>query len=939
MQAFLFLLSYPMGCLRLAIYCFLLLPLMFFFSVSQAQQRQLPYEEQLILDAPYTGRSFTEAMHEIGRKHGFRVFHVDSADVTIEGNFQAAPLGQLLRSVSSSSSLRYFWFDAHNLLFFSGDRLEEVLQSNYLESIARRSSPGVEGGQAAAPASLQPAGNDNIKYTQANRDRKRDITISGKVVNAADGESLYGATVYFEELAKGVAADFDGNFQLRMPPGVYNITVSAVGFDSEEDRVFLPYDGSVEIRLFEKSIRMKEIMVVASAREEQVKSIASGQEKLDIKTIEKMPAFMGEVDVIRSISMLPGISTTGEGSAGFQVRGGGVDQNLVLLDGIPIFQTSHLFGFFSAFHPDLVQGVTVHKGSMPAEYGGRVSSVLDVRTRSGNTERIQAQGGLGLVSSRLAIDGPLLNRKTTFAIGGRASYSDWILKELKDLSVRNSRASFYDGQANIRHRFSDKDQLTFSSYLSADSFKFASDTTYEYQSRGASLQWNHLFPKHTLLDVNTFYSEYNSIISGGGVSHGFSLASDVHLYGLQANLSLPAGKKHQWKTGISSILYQLAPGFMEPVGKFSAIEQKQMQEESGIESAIYIADRIELSPRLAIEAGLRYSLYHALGPYDVYNYAPGVPQSKEVITDTLGFAAGQVIARYGGLEPRFSMRYMLDFYQSVKFSYNRSRQYIHLISNTSSITPVDVWKLSNQYIQPQWGDQLSVGYFRNSKEGRYEFSTELYYKWLHQLIEYKDRAVLLLNPALEADLMTARGKAYGVETMVEKKEGRLTGWLSYTYSRSLRQTLSEWSSEQLNNGAYYPANFDKPHDLTTIVNYQMSRRWRASANFTYSTGRPTTYAEGRYLFDGVVIPDYSERNNYRIPDYHRLDLSLTYGKSLKVNQRWSGSWTLSVYNVYARKNAYSVYFKNVGKYGPPGAYQLSILGTALPAITYNFHFK
>lgn len=921
---------------RQAIRCFLLLPFLLADFTAQAQQRQLPYEEQIILDAPYANRPFEEVIREIGEKHGFRVFFADSTGTMVEGSFQSSSLGALLRAVSSTSSLRYFWFDAQNLLFFSGDRLEEVLQSNYLETIARQSSSGSEPGSSAAR--VQPAGNENIQYSQANRERKREIVLSGKVVNAADGEGLYGGTVYFEELSKGVKTDFDGNFQLRLPPGAYNITVSGVGFDPEQDRVFLPYDGDMTISLFEKSIQMKEAVVTARASDQQVSNVASGQERLDMATIEKMPAFMGEVDVVRSITMLPGISTTGEGSAGFQVRGGSADQNLILMDGIPVFQTSHLFGFFSAFHPDLVQEATVHKGSMPAEFGGRVSSILDVRTRTGNSEKLNLNGGIGLVSSRLAVDGPLLNKNTTFSIGGRTSYSDWILGRVNDIQVRNSKASFYDAHGKIRHRFSDTDQLVVTGYLSGDTFKFAADTLYQYESKAASLGWSHAFSNQSLLDVNTFFSQYNSVTSGGGVSQAFTIDSDISLYGAQLDLTLPAGSLHQLKAGASSMLYLVNPGILEADHPESAIQRLQIQEERGVESAVYISDRLDISPRLTVEAGLRYSMFHTLGPSDVYGYAPNTPKSRFSITDTIRYGENELMAWYGGLEPRLSMRYMLDFYQSVKFSYNRTRQYIHLISNTASITPVDIWKLSNRYVRPQYGDQVNLGYFRNARDGRYEFSAEVYYKWLGQLIEYEDGAQLLLNPVLEADLLNARGKAYGAEFMMEKKEGKLTGWLSYTYSRSFRKTLSEWTNEQINEGNYYPANFDKPHDLTAIGNYQLARRWRVSANFTYSTGRPTTYAEGRYVYDGVVIPDYSERNMHRIPDYHRLDLSLTMDETLKKNKKWTGSWTFSVYNVYARKNAYSVYFKSSAR-EYPGAYQLSILGVPFPSVTYNFKFK
>lgn len=894
---------------------------------TASAQQIVNYEDQLKLDKQLVSGSFMQTLQNLGNKHGFRTYFVDSTEVRVEDNFRPESLGEFLRGIARAESLRYFWFDAHTLIVFPADRLEDQRQRNFIESISQL--PGEKAENLTS---------ENVSFSQLNTERKRKVLLKGTVVNGGNAEPLYGSSIYFKELEKGVVTDFDGNFQLYIPPGVYHVSITSVGFDNEQSRVFIPYDGSLKIRLFEKSIQMKEAVVTASRSDQQVNNVASGQERLDIKTIEKIPAFLGEVDVIRSITMLPGISTTGEGSAGFQVRGGSTDQNLVLLDGVPLFQTSHLFGFFSAFHPDAVAQATVYKGSMPAEYGGRISSVLDVRTIPGNQERLKVIGGIGLVSSRLALEGPLAGKNTTFSLAGRASYSDWILKQVKDLAVRNSEASFHDIQGKLRHRFSDKDQLVVSGYVSADRFKFAADTLYQYKSKAASVDWNHLFSNQSLLGVSSFYSEYNSLTSGGGATKAFSLDSDIRLYGMKADLTLPAGAQHQWKGGVSSILYSVNPGVLKPEGVESTIHELRLQQERGLEHAVYVSDLFSLNSRLSIEAGLRYSFYQSLGAASVYKYKPNVPRSRESIVDTLSYSGNSVLARYGGFEPRLSIRYLLNFYQSVKLSYNRTRQYIHLVSNTSNITPVDVWKLSNMHVSPQLGDQLSIGYFWNSKANQYEFSAELYYKKMEQLMEYQDGAQLLLNPILEADLLTARGRAYGGEFMVKKKEGKLSGWASYTYSRSLRQVVSPWESEQINKGAYYPANFDKPHDLTIVGNYQASRRWRFSANFTYNTGRPTTYAEGRYRYDGVIIPDYSERNNYRIPDYHRLDLSVTLGESLKKNKRWTGSWTLSVYNVYGRKNAYSVYFKSVN-YGPPSAYSLSILGVPFPSLTYNFNFR
>ena len=695
-------------------------------------------------------------------------------------------------------------------------------------------------------------------------------------------------------------------------------------------------NGRLEIEVEEDIVTLKEVIVEAE-KDKNVSGMQMGLEKLDIKTMRQVPTAFGETDILRVIMTLPGVKTVGEGSTGLNVRGGATDQNLILFNDATIYNPSHLFGFFSAFNPDILQGVELYKSAIPAKYGGRLSSVLDISTREGNKKKFGGAGGIGPLTSRLTLEGPLVKDKSSFIISGRASYSDWILKLLSDKNFARSSAAFYDLTAHVNHEINEKNSIYATAYFSSDRFRLASDTTYHYTNQAASLKWRHNFNNKLYGVLTGTYSHYDyDVTSTKNPVSASQLKYAINQTGLRADFSYFPNARHTVDFGASSLLYNIAPGSLLPLGEASLLRPNMLPQERALESALYVSDRFDITPRFSVSAGLRYSFFQALGPRAVYQYAPGESRSEATITDTVQYGSNKVLATYHGPEYRLSARYSLSDNSSVKASYTRTRQYIHQLSNTASVSPTDVWKLSDNNIRPQIGDQYSVGYYRNFKSNTIEASVETYYKTLRDFVDYKSGATLVLNPHIETDIINAEGKAYGVEVFVKKLTGKLNGWVGYTYSRSLVQVNAATTADMVNGGNYYPSNFDKPHDFTLVGNYRFSRRFSTSVNFTYSTGRPITLPLAKYYVANSLRVFYSDRNEYRVPDYLRLDLALNIEGSHKVQKLAHSSWTVGVYNLTGRRNPYSIYFKSVN--GQIKGYQLSIFGQPIPTVTYNFKF-
>jgi hypothetical protein len=585
----------------------------------------------------------------------------------------------------------------------------------------------------------------------------------------------------------------------------------------------------------------------------------------------------------------------------------------------------------------MLKSVELYKSAIPAKFGGRLSSVLEVNTREGNSKKFSGSGGIGLLTSRVTVEGPIVKDKTSFMLGGRSTYSDWILKKLPDASLRHSKASFYDLTGHVSHKINDKNSLYLTGYLSKDQFKLNTDTLYDYSNQNATFKWKHIFQNKLYGVLTTGLSRYSySVLSDQNPVNAFKLTYDLNQTNVQADFSYFPVAKHTVDFGASTIYYKLHPGSFTPHQSESLITPDVLEAEQGLESALYISDRYDVNQRLSLSVGIRYSYFKALGPKEVYRYAEGVPKSENTIVDTVTYQKGKGFATYHGPEWRLSARYSLTENSSVKISFNQTRQYIHMLSNTASISPTDIWKLSDAYILPQLGKQYSVGYYKNFKSNTIETSVEGYYKTMANFLDYRSGASLLLNQHIETDVVNAEGKAYGVEVLVKKLTGKVNGWVSYTYSRTLARINNPNTAEIINRGEYYPTNFDKPHDFTMIGNYRFNRRFSTSLNFTYSTGRPITLPLAKYQVGDSKRVYYSDRNQYRIPDYYRLDFAMNIEGNHRIKKLAHSSWSLGIYNLTGRQNAYSVFFKSQN--GTIKGYKLSIFGQPIPSITYNFKF-
>lgn len=762
------------------------------------------------------------------------------------------------------------------------------------------------------------------------------VNLAGHIRDSKTGEPLIGAMMYIDNPRIGVATDQFGYYSINLPQGRLSLLLKCIGYKDTKRPLMLYSQGKLDLEMIEDVIPLKEV-IIESEKDVNIAGMQMGVERLDAQSMKKVPPVLGEVDVLRVALTLPGVQSVGEGANGINVRGGNADQNLMLLNDATVYNPTHLFGFFSAFNPDVIKSVELHKGGIPAEFGGRISSVFEVQTKEGNNKNFVGSGGISPVTARLAFEGPIVKNKASYIVGGRSTYSDWILNRIPNDAINNSTASFYDLYARISYDINEKNTLYASGYYSHDKFGFNSDTIYSYTNQNVSLQWKHIFN-------NKLYGVFTGVYSGY-TYHVKSEKNEVNAFDMDYAIKNINGKidfsyfpnsRHKVDFGISSIYYGLEPGSMLPAGINSLILPKILENEQGLESAIYLGDKYDFSPRFSVYIGLRYSIYNYLGPKSVNQYAENAPITEATQTGEKNYSKNQVIETYHGPELRLSARYSLNDDTSLKLSYNKMRQYIHMLSNTTSISPTDTWKLSDSYFKPQIGDQVSLGLYRNFKNNTIEGSVEAYYKTIANLLDFKSGAQLVLNEQLETDIIGGQGNAYGVEFLLRKKTGKLNGWLSYTYSKSLIRIESDFADEEINNGAYYPTNYDKPHAVNLLANWKFSRRLSVSTVMSYSSGRPITYPIAKYNYNGTERLHYSERNQYRIPDYFRLDLSLNIEGNHKVKKLNHSSWTLAVYNLTGRDNAYSVYF--VSQNGKVKGYQLSIFAEAIPTITYNFRF-
>lgn len=765
--------------------------------------------------------------------------------------------------------------------------------------------------------------------------RKKNFTIKGKVKHAKDGTPVAGGTIYIQELETGTVTDDDGNYRVTLRKGNYTLVFNSIDSKKVTYRITGYSDGVLNVSLEAELVELDEVEI-RSERDDNVRGIQMGYIKLDAKNIKEVPVVLGERDIIKVALLMPGVQQVGEGSAGFNVRGSPADQNLFYLGSIPIYNSSHFFGFFSAFNPDVVDEFTLYKSNIPAIYGGRLSSIFDIANKHGNMKKFSARGGISPITARLMVEGPIIKDKLSYLVGGRMTYSDWVLRLINDPDVRNSNASFGDGLINLTYNINKKNRLSVLGYYSRDNAKLAGTTDFQYENMGLSATYFHTFSHKLNFNLSLDYSKYgfrekNDELVIAAYDQTYALEHTE----LDIRLNYHPAENHHISIGLSSIYYGLDNGTFEPLNDQSLVVPKTLENEQGIESGLYISDEWKVMPSLTLYGGLRYNLFANLGPKTVYQYEEGKPRDEVYVTDTLLFSNNEIIKTYGGLDYRIAATYLINPDLSVKASYNRLHQYIFMLTNTIAIAPTDKWKLADYNIEPMVGDQISAGFYANfGRKKSIEFSVEGYYKKVKNLVEYKDGANLLVNEYPEREVLQGKLESYGIEFMLKKPFGKLNGWVNYTYARSIVQVIDERTGEVNNFGYSYPANYDKPHSFNLVANYKLSKRLSVSGNVVYATGRPITYPTAIYYQDGQKILHYSLRNEYRLPDYFRIDASVTLEGNLKKKKFLHGSWIFSIYNLTGRKNAYSVYFTTEN--GAVKGYKLSIFGTQIFSVTYDF---
>ncbi len=773
-------------------------------------------------------------------------------------------------------------------------------------------------------------------------------TVSGYLKDASNGEALIGATIRIQGQSLGTISNVYGFYSITLPKDKYVFDFRYVGYDPQLKAVELSQNMRIDLELSPAEQQLQAVVISGKAEDDHVSNIEMSTEELDIKSIQKMPAFAGEVDIIKSIQLLPGVTTVGEGASGFNVRGGGVGQNLVLLDEAPVYQSSHMLGFFSVFNPDAVKDVKLYKGGVPAKYGGRLSSILDIRMKEGNSKEYDISGGIGTVFSRLAVEGPIKKDKASFIVAARRSYADVIAKTFTDALDDGSSLYFYDLTAKTNYNINENNRIYLSGYWGRDVLEFAENQGFDWGNRTASFRWNHLYSEKLFSNLTMFYSNYDYGFKFGDKDDLFEIGSEVSTVNIKPEFSWFVNTNNEVTFGGEAILYLFEPGTMVDV---SAGERTTagLEDRRALESAVYVSNDQKLTPSLSVQYGLRLSYFNYLGG-TVVVYGDTLPGSPKPVVDEYKYRKWASIADYLNLAPRFSFNYKLSQTASIKGSYNRMNQYIHLISNTVATTPIDVWQPSTNNIKPQAADQVAIGYFQNLANNQYELSAETYYKWMYNQVDYIDGADVFVNKYLESQLLSGKGRAYGVELYGKKNKGKLTGWLSYTLGWTERKVDGiNYGGDQLNRkGSWYPTRFDQRHNIKMAAFYELNDRITFSANFAYISGTPTTFPTDRITVGGYVIPyiNNNERNNYRIPDYHRLDVGMTLNNVWRGKKGRSGedNIAISVYNAYARQNPFSIYFSQ--ERGRPSmdnpvatnATQLSIIGTFIPAISYNFKF-
>ena len=888
--------------------------LAFFFGNSQTKQMSFSWE----------GIPLDSCIAEIEAENELNFYYaqdwVDSVVVT--KSIQASSASELIEQLLSETGLSFFIQESAIILtkapIITALAIDERVSENPTASFAREQI------------------NEKGLIIIGKRARGKESARVSGVVKDINGNPLVGALVYIQDLQLSGTTNQRGEYSLTVPVGRHEIQTQSVGFEPKFQEAQVNGDGKYDVEMEVQAEVLDEIYVFSNA-DRNVSSNITGLTKLNLEEAKTIPKVFGENDIVQVALALPGVQSVGEGAAGINVRGGKTDQNLVLFNDVTLYNPFHFFGFFSAFNSDIVGGTDLYKGSVPAEFGGRLSSILNVDMKRGNSEEFSGKLGISPVTSKLSANVPIIKDKLSLVAGGRATYSDWVINSVSNETIKNSDPSFFDVAASLNANLGEKHTLEAFGYYSKDDFKLTLDSAFSYFNFGTSLKWFYQIGENLSLNTTTALSEYsfnveNANLGAESFEYGFDIR-DIY-FKTMLNLDRP---KNQYSLGFDAKLYELNPGFVKPLGPESLLEPETLETEKGREFSVFFSDNVAIMNNLTGSFGLRYSLFSALGPRSINRYESNSLRNDASLIETVDYTDGEVIETFSGPELRASLNYLVNDGLSIKANYTMMRQYIHSLSNTVSVSPLDTWKLSDTNFKPQLSKQYSVGVYKNLEGNSIELSAELYYKDFDNIVDYKVGADLVLNPILERDIIQGDGRARGMELLIRKKSGKLTGWIGYTYSRSEQRFVSEFVEETINRGEYFPSNFDKPHDFSLITNYKINRRFSTSLNVVFSSGRPVTYPTAKYTLSNREIVHFGDRNEFRIPNYFRVDLGINVEPSHRKNNLLYTYWSFSIYNLLGRNNAYSVFFRS-DENGDIQGYQLSVLASPIPSLTYNIIF-
>jgi len=900
--------------------------ILMFFGLSGFAQQQVTVR----LDE----RPMAELFEAIEKQTNYRIYCApevsDSLMVSVDET-NTEPLALLRKALQRTSFQVSVFQDAIYLIE------NKILITTLPESFYRRPAAATDNNlplferetRSSSETLVYAIGNPNSPSTT-------NVVMTGVVTNFKTGETMPGVTLLLEDPLIGTTTDAFGFYSIRLPPGRRELIIRSVGMKDSRRQLILFSDGKLDIELEEQVYSLSEVSILAD-KIDNIRSVSGGMERLQMRTIKNVPTVMGEADILRIVMTLPGVKSAGEISSGFNVRGGASDQNLILYNDGTIYSPTHMFGLFSTFNPDIVDNMELYKSGIPAKYGGRISSVLDITSKDGNKKNFQGAASIGLLTSRLTLEGPLFEGKGSFIVGGRTTYSDWLLGMIPEKSgYSNGSAGFYDLNGSVNYKIDEHNSVYLTGYYSRDRFSFTNMDQFAYQNTNISAKWRHIFNPQFTSTYVVGYDHYSyNTRDTVDIYNAYDLTYEINQFFGKADFSYYLNNEHKLNAGVNTILYRLNPGNYLPAHPLSNIREEKMFGEKSLESAVYLSDQWEISPQWMLSAGIRYSIFNVLGPrvYNVYmkDYLPSMETIQR--TDSAG---NGVIKTWHGPEFRLSMRYILDHNTSVKAGVNTMRQYIHKISNTTVMSPTDTWKLSDAFICPQTGTQYVVGVFRNFANNTVETSVETYFKTMSNYLDYRGGAELLMNKHIETEVAGVKGKAYGVELMAKKTQGKLNGWVSYTWSRTMLHRHDELSSSS-NTSDWYPSDFDKPHEVKFVGNFKLTHRYSFSLNCDYSTGRPFTRPVSKYWLEEHQYVYYSERNKYRIPNFFRIDISFNIEAGHHLTKLTHGYFNIGVYNVTGRKNAYSIYYIPEDS-GHIQGYKLSIFGAPIPYASYNIKF-